>query len=195
MFNKNKKNVFVERQESTVDYENIQTIKNFPKDFPLNNAAVTWEGEILPKENGIFRFILYYAGYTKVYINDSLVVPERWRTAWNPNSYKFSAKLNAGKKHKLRIEWLPDGNISYIGLKALSPVPDEEQTKLSFWSEMGQQLDYYFIRGNNPDEVISGYRTVTGKAEIMPKWAMGFWQSRERYKTQDELLGTLREFR
>jgi len=90
---------------------------------------------------------------------------------------------------------MPDGGVSYISLKALSPVPEKEQTKLSFWSEMGKQLDYYFIRGNNPDQVISGYRFVTGKAQVMPKWAMGFWQSRERYKTQDELLSTLREFR
>jgi len=192
---KTSKNVSLERIESTVDYENIQTIKNLPKDISLNNAAVTWEGEIQPKESGIFRFILYYAGYTKVYLDDSLVVAERWRTAWNPNSYKFSANLTAEKRHKLRIEWLPDGGVSYIGLKALSPVPAKEQTKLSFWSEMGQQLDYYFIRGNNPDQVISGYRTVTGKAQIMPKWAMGFWQSRERYKTQDEILKTLSEFR
>ena len=195
MINKDPKNVFVERRESTVDYENIQTIKNFPKNFPLNNASVTWNGEIQPKENGVFRFILYYAGYVKVYLNDSLIVPERWRTAWNPNSYKFSANLSADKRHKLRIEWLPDGSISYIGLKALSPVPAEDQTRLSFWSEMGKQLDYYFIRGNNPDQVISGYRTVTGKAQIMPKWAMGFWQSRERYKTQDEIVNTLKEFR
>jgi len=195
MINKNPKNVFVERQESTVDYENIQTIKNLPKDFPLTNAAVTWNGEIQPNESGIFRFILYYAGYVKVYLNDSLIVPERWRTAWNPNSYKFSANLSSDKKHKLRIEWLPDGAVSYIGLKALSPVSDEEQNRLSFWSEMGKQLDYYFIRGNSPDQVISGYRTVTGKAQIMPKWAMGFWQSRERYKTQDEIVNTLKEFR
>ncbi len=195
MADKTSKNISLERAESSVDYENIQTIKNFPKDFPLNNAAVTWQGEIQPKESGIFRFILYYAGYTKVYIDDSLVVAERWRTAWNPNSYKFSIKLSAEKKHRLRIEWLPDGGISYIGLKALSPVSDQEQTKLSLWSEMGQQLDYYFIRGNNPDEVISGYRTVTGKAQIMPKWAMGFWQSRERYKTQTEIIDALKEFR
>lgn len=193
--NKDPKNVFVERQESTVDYENIQTIKNFPKNFPLNNAAITWEGKIQPKEDGLFRFILYYAGYTKVYLNDSLIVPERWRTAWNPNSYKFSANLNSEKKYKLRIEWLPDGGVSYIGLKALSPVADKEQTKLSLWSEMGKQLDYYFIRGDNPDQVISGYRTVTGKAQIMPKWAMGFWQSRERYKTQNEIIDALKEFR
>ena len=45
------------------------------------------------------------------------------------------------------------------------------------------------------DEVISGYRTLTGKAPIVPKWAMGFWQSRERYKTQDEILETVAEFR
>lgn len=193
--NKDSKDIFLERKESTVDYENIQTIKNFPKDFPSTNAAATWEGEIQPKESGLFRFILYYAGYTKVYLDDSLVVAERWRTAWNPNSFKFSAKLDVNKRHKLRIEWLPDGGVSYMGLKALSPVPDKEQTKLSLWSEMGQKMDYYFIRGNNPDEVISGYRTITGKASIMPKWAMGFWQSRERYKTQDEIVGTLKEFR
>ena len=195
MLNKDPKNVFLERQESTIDYENIKTIKNFPKDFPLENGSVTWEGQIQPKESGIFRFILYYAGYTKVYLDDSLVVAERWRTAWNPNSYKFSANLSAQKRHKLRIEWLPDGGVSYMGLKALSPVPEQEQTKLSLWSEMGKQMDYYFIRGNNPDQVISGYRTVTGKAQIMPKWAMGFWQSRERYKTQDEIINALKEFR
>jgi len=195
LINKDPKNVFVERQESKIDYENLETVTDFPKDFPFNNAAISWEGQIQPNQSGLYHFILYYAGYTKVYLDDSLVVAERWRTAWNPNSYKFTAKLKAATRHKLKIEWMPDGGVSYISLKALSPVPDKEQTKLSFWSEMGKQLDYYFIRGNNPDAVVSGYRFVTGKAQVMPKWAMGFWQSRERYKTQEELLSTLREFR
>ena len=195
LINKDPKNVFVERTENTIDYENLESVLNFPKDFPFNNAAITWQGEIQPKESGLFHFILYYAGYTKVYLDDSLVVAERWRTAWNPNSYKFTANLKADSKHKIRIEWMPDGGVSYISLKALSPVSAKEQSDLSFWSEMGKQLDYYFIRGNNPDQVISGYRFVTGKAQVMPKWAMGFWQSRERYKTQDDLLSTLREFR
>ncbi|MDD4968925.1 MAG: glycoside hydrolase family 31 protein [Paludibacter sp.] len=195
MINKDPKNIFVERQESKIDYENLETVTDFPKDFPFNNAAINWEGEIKPNQSGLYHFILYYAGYTKVYLDDSLVVAERWRTAWNPNSYKFTANLKAETKHKLRIEWKPDGGVSYISLKALSPVPAADQSRLSFWSEMGKQLDYYFIRGNNPDQVISGYRYVTGKAQVMPKWSMGFWQSRERYKTQDELLNTLREFR
>lgn len=56
-------------------------------------------------------------------------------------------------------------------------------------------MDYYFVYGDSMDEIIGGYRTLTGKSQIMPKWAMGFWQSRERYKTQDEMLSTLKEFR
>jgi alpha-D-xyloside xylohydrolase len=191
----NEGNFFVEQQENVIDYENLETVKNFPSAFPLDHSFVTWEGEIQPKESGLYRFILYYAGYTKVYLDDELVVAERWRTAWNPNSYKFSADLKKGYKHKLKIEWKPDGNVSFIGLKALSPVNPAEQNKLSLWSEMGDQIDYYFVRGDNMDGVISGYRTLTGKAQVMPKWAMGFWQSRERYRTQNELLSVLKEFR
>ena len=60
---------------------------------------------------------------------------------------------------------------------------------------MAKDMDYYFIAGQNADEIISGYRTLTGKAPVYPKWVMGFWQSRERYKTSDEIVGTLAEFR
>ena len=195
MVNKDPDNVFATRTESTIDYENIKTVLNFPHDFPFFNSAITWEGDIEPNETGVYRFLLYYAGYTKVYIDNELVVPERWRTAWNPNGYKFNLNLTKGNRYNVRLEWQPDGGASYIGLKALSPVDDVEQNKLSLWSEMARQIDYYFINGNSSDEVISGYRAVTGTSQIMPKWAMGFWQSRERYKTQDEILGALKEFR
>ncbi len=187
--------IFLQRRESAIDYENLETIKKFPGTVQLGNSKVVWSGKIEPKETGIFRFKLYYAGYVKLYINNELVVPERWRTAWNPNTYKFTKDLEKGKKYDLRIEWKPDGGTSYLGLKALSPITPEEQGKLSLSSEMGNQIDYYFVYGKNTDEVISGYRELTGKAQIMPKWAMGYWQSRERYKSQDELLGVVKEYR
>lgn len=195
LVNGDPKQVFVERDETKIDYENLETVNNFPKNFPFNNSKIIWEGEVEAKESGVHRFILYYAGYTKVYINDEEVVPERWRTAWNPNSYKFIYNFEAGKKYKIKLDWQPDGGISYVSLKFLSPRADQEQNKLSLWSEMGDEIDYYFIRGNNMDDVIKGYRQVTGKSQIMPKWAMGFWQSRERYKTQDELLSAVKEYR
>jgi len=188
-------NIFVERTEAAIDYENLETVKNFPEGFRFNNSTIVWEGEMEPAESGLFHFKLYYAGYTKVWLDGEPVVSERWRTAWNPNSYKFKKEMEAGRRYPVKVEWRPDGGISYLGLKVLSPRPAEEQNALSFWSEMGDQIDYYFIRGNNSDEVISGYRTLTGKAQIMPKWAMGYWQSRERYKTGDELLEAVNEYR
>ncbi len=187
--------LFIRRPESTVDYENLETVKNFPEGFPFYNSKITWTGEIEPEETGTYHFKLYYAGYTKLYFGDDLVVPERWRTAWNPNTYKFSRKLEKGRRYPVRLEWKPDGGVSYIGLKALSPRTAEEQGDLSLTSEMGDQIDYYFIRGGNPDEVISGYRKLTGKAQIMPKWAMGYWQSRERYRSGTELLNVVKEYR
>lgn len=183
------------RRESAIDYENLTTVKKFPADFNFNDGAVVWEGELLSSQTDVYKFSLYYAGYTKVWINDSLVVPERWRTSWNPNTYRFSFPLTKGKRAKIKLEWKPDGGVSYVGLKALSSSPLEKNGNLSFWSEMGDKMDYYFVSGKNMDEVISGYRTLTGKASIMPKWAMGFWQSRERYKTQDELLNVVSEYR
>ena len=168
-------------------------IKNLPKGFNLNGAQVVYEGFIESSTTSVFNFILYYAGYIKVYIGGEEVVPERWRTAWNPNAYKFQKALTKGRRYQLRIEWKPDGGVSYCGLRASAH--SHTQNRLSIWTEMAKDMDYYFIAGQNADEIISGYRTLTGKAPVYPKWVMGFWQSRERYKTSDEIVGTLAEFR
>lgn len=183
------------RAEDSLYFENLKTIKNLPQGFPLNGTKVTYQGFIESTNDALYRFILYYAGYTKVYINNELVVPERWRTSWNPNAYKFICKLKKGERVPIRIEWEPDGDISYFGLRAKAPLSEQEQNKLSIWSEMTPDMDYYFIAGKNMDDVISGYRELTGKSEIMPKWALGFWQSRDRYQSQTDILNTLKEFR
>ena len=170
-------------------------IKNLPQGFQLEGANVVYEGFIEAPMTSNYQFILYYAGYVKVYIGGREVVPERWRTAWNPNAYKFNCPLQQGKKTQLRIEWQPDGGVSYCGLRVAEPRTAEQQGQLSIWSEMSQDMDYYFIAGQNFDEIISGYRTLTGKAPVYPKWVLGFWQSRERYKTSAEIEETLAEFR
>ena len=185
----------LEREEPSIFFEDIKSIQNLPEGFPLKNAHVIFEGDIEAPDSGIYKFILYYAGYMKVFLNNELVVPERWRTAWNPNSYKFSINLEAGKRMPLRIEWKPDGGTSYCGLRVRKPQPVEEKNQQVWWSEMDKEMDYYFVHGESMDDVIKGYRTLTGKSQVMPKWAMGYWQSRERYKTQDEILGALKEFR
>lgn len=170
-------------------------IQNLPKNVALDGANVTYEGYVEAPTDGLYEFILYYAGYTKVYIGGREVVAERWRTAWNPNAYKFAVPLRKGERNQLRIEWQPDGNVSYCGLRVAQPRTEAERGKLSVWSEMSRDMDYYFIVGRDMDDVIGGYRTLTGKAPVLPKWALGFWQSRERYRTANEVKSTLAEFR
>ncbi len=170
-------------------------VANLPNGFRLNGAKVVYEGYLQAPVTNNYHFILYYAGYMKVYIGGKEVVEERWRTAWNPNTYKFTCQLQKDALTPIRIEWLPDGDVSYCGLRAAVPATDEEQGRLSIWSEMSRDMDYYFIAGQNIDEVISGYRTLTGKASVYPKWVLGFWQSRERYTSSQQIEETLAEFR
>ena len=170
-------------------------IQNLPKGFALNGSKVVYEGYVEAPTNSFYQFILYYAGYTKIYIDGKLVVPERWRTAWNPNSYKFETAINKGVKAPIRIEWQPDGDVSYCGLRVAAPRSEAEKNQLSIWSEMSPDMDYYFIAGKNMDEVISGYRTLTGKAPVYPKWVLGFWQSRERYQSSKDIEENMKKFR
>ncbi|MCI8418667.1 MAG: DUF5110 domain-containing protein [Lachnospiraceae bacterium] len=58
-----------------------------------------------------------------------------------------------------------------------------------------EQLDYYFIGGESLDEVIGGFRELTGRAVMLPKWAFGFVQSKEAYRNQEELLEIARRYR
>jgi alpha-D-xyloside xylohydrolase len=66
--------------------------------------------------------------------------------------------------------------------------------ELRAWFEAGKNLDYYLISGPDLDKVISGYRFLTGAAPLLPKWAFGYWQSKERYASQDEIISVAREF-
>lgn len=166
-----------------------------PKGFNLDGAHVTYEGYIEAPEDCDYHFLLYYAGYMTVYVDNHEAVAERWRTAWNPNAWKFTCQLKAGRRVPIRIEWRPDGGVSYCGLRVATPRTAEEQGRLSIWSEMSRYMDYYFIAGERMDDIISGYRTLTGKAPVYPKWTLGYWQSRERYKSSADIEQTMAEFR
>lgn len=71
----------------------------------------------------------------------------------------------------------------------------QASSRLTFQSEAARDIDYYFIAGPEPDAVIAGYRRLTGAAPMMARWTWGFWQSRERYASQDELVGIARRYR
>src|SRR5579863_5631545 len=62
-------------------------------------------------------------------------------------------------------------------------------------SEVADAIDYYFLYGPDFDKMIAGYRELTGAAPMYGKWAYGFWQCKNRYKSQEELLGVAHKYR
>ncbi len=66
---------------------------------------------------------------------------------------------------------------------------------LSFTSSSGKCIDYYFMYGKDMDGTIAQIRDLTGQAPMFPLWTYGFWQSRERYVSQDELVGVVKKYR
>jgi alpha-D-xyloside xylohydrolase len=62
-------------------------------------------------------------------------------------------------------------------------------------SEVADVIDYYFFYGPDLDKIVAGYRDLTGQAPMFGKWAFGFWQCKNRYRSQDEILAIAKKYR
>ncbi|SEW37787.1 alpha-D-xyloside xylohydrolase [Chitinophaga sp. YR573] len=186
--------IFLQRNENKIDYAFIPSLSEIPVGYPMAKGVITWEGSISPLADGLQKFYITASGYIKIWVDGELML-DKWREGWNPGPSVFQHQLYKGHKHAVKVEWIPESDQAFISIKQLSPTPETLHNKIAFTSEAGEKIDYYFIYGNNTDEVIAGYREVTGAATIVPKWALGYWQSRERYKSQREVISTVQEFR
>jgi alpha-D-xyloside xylohydrolase len=65
----------------------------------------------------------------------------------------------------------------------------------TFRSPNANLLDYVVFYGPSADSVIAAYRNLSGNVPLLPKWAYGFWQCRERYTSSTELVQTVKQFR
>jgi alpha-D-xyloside xylohydrolase len=195
----------LERIEKDINYQYIRDRFNWPKEMLtgqepvagappsiLPNQTVTWEGTLESAKDGVHKFQVYGSSYFKVYFDDKLLL-DRWRQNWSAWYHNIAVPMKAGTPVKFKLEWIPDGG--YMALLHNDPLPDAERHSIAFTSDVGRAIDYYFIAGNSQDDVISGYRELTGKAVMLPKWAYGFWQSRQRYTNQKELLDVVAEYR
>ena len=63
-----------------------------------------------------------------------------------------------------------------------------------FHAQCAHAIDYWVTAGDTPADVLHQYAAVTGTVPMMPDYAMGFWQSKLRYQTQEELLSVAREY-
>ncbi|KTF68496.1 TIM-barrel domain-containing protein [Sphingomonas sp. HT-1] len=198
----------VTRQEATINYQYIKDQKNWPEAAKAQTVAATggqntagnavqkqtvvWTGDLQPEVTGTHKFQLYGSSYYKVYADGKLVL-DRWRQNWNPWYANFDLPMVKGKPVQIRIEWEP--NAGYMALLHNDPLPAQDRHSVWFTSEVGQAKNYWFVPADTLDGVIAGYRQITGKAEMMPKWVYGFWQSRQRYDTAAEVTGVVDKYR
>jgi alpha-D-xyloside xylohydrolase len=195
----------LERVEQDINYQYIKDRFSWPREMLtgqeppagsppaiLPGQTVTWEGSLKSTQGGVHKFQVYGSSYFKVYFDGKLVL-DRWRQNWNPWYHNVDLPMTAGTPVKFRLEWIPDGG--YIALLHNDPLPAAQRHSVTFTSDVGRAADYYFIAGTSQEDVIAGYRELTGKAVMLPRWAYGFWQSRQRYTNQKELVDVVAEYR
>ncbi|MDE1938250.1 MAG: DUF5110 domain-containing protein [Alphaproteobacteria bacterium] len=197
-----------ERDEGDPNYQFIPDMKNFPaavqnpKHVPVHvgnpiptdpSLKVVWTGKIESDVNGVHKFRFYVSGYFKLWLNGKLVM-DSWRQGWQGWYRNLDYKMTAGEPVTFRAEWRNEGN-AYLRFLHINPMSYDERHELSLHSDVAHAIDYYFIGGTDMDDVVAGYRDLTGRAVMMPKWAYGFWQSRQRYENEGQLLGVFAKYR
>ena len=157
-----------------------------PADQAIAVDPSTGKGKFTTGAKGNYGFLL--ASDNK----DQLVVDVNGKhvidlvNMWTPSSASGVVDLEANKKYEISAKGGPGG----LQLSARRP-----QDTITFRSEVGQAIDYYFFYGPELNRVIADYRHLTGEAPLFPKWVYGYWQCRERYHTQKEILDVGAEFR
>jgi len=161
-------------------------------DLPGGDVSVRWEGELEPDATGDYLFQAFSNSGIEMWIGDQLLM-NHWRQSWLPWKDLTRIHLEAKKRYHIRLEWTKDQD-GLVAMNLTWKTPPAEQAT-SLWSEAGDGIDYYFVYGPEPDQVVAGYRQITGPAPMMPVWAFGLWQSRQRYKTAQESLDVIDGFR
>jgi alpha-D-xyloside xylohydrolase len=149
-----------------------------------------WAGEIVAPRTGDYQFRTYSNGRIKMWLDGKLVV-DHWRQGWLTENDQIKVRLEAGHHYAIKLEHGGD-EATTLRLVWKTPAAD---ANTALWSEVGDGVDYYFVYGPSLDKVIAGYRQLTGQATLMPQWAFGLWQSRQRYETAKEALDVVDEYR
>jgi alpha-D-xyloside xylohydrolase len=157
-----------------------------------SSGAVDLSFMVTPATTGDYIFKTFAAGDIKLTVGDRLVI-DHWRQGWLPDEEVARVPLTAGTPVAVRLQWTADIGVNTLSLTWKPPSATPSTTSL--WSNVGDGIDYYYLFGPDIDRVIRGYRLVTGQASLMPRWAFGLFQSRERYPSAAEVSAAVDGYR
>jgi alpha-D-xyloside xylohydrolase len=175
------KNSETEKDAETV---NVTTTEGTKKETRKNGE---FEGDVTVDESGNYALLLdvgqKMANNWRMSIDGKSVI--QFGNFWLPPTTSAIVSLEKGQHH-ITV----NGNVNYRPVVYYHKVKDETV----FRSSVADAIDYVVFVGN-ADSVISTYRNLSGKAPLMPIWALGYIHCRERFKSQQELLDNAKEFR
>src|SRR5579864_303775 len=157
-----------------------------PADQSIAIDPNTGKAKFTTGSKGMYGFVLTSDNRNQLTleVNEQHVID--LQNIWTPTSASGVVELEGNKEYDISARGGPGG-------VQLAVRPPADTT--TFRSEVGQDIDYYFFYGPELNRVISDYRQLTGEAPLFPKWAYGYWQCREPYHSQQEILDTAAEFR
>ena len=143
------------------------------------------EGIFKTGPEGDYGFLLSgnYRNKLRLSVGDQQIID--LKNMWLPLSAGAKIHLAANTTYKIQAE---TGGSANVSVRAPSDT-------MAFRSQVGEAIDYYFFYGPEPSKVVAEYRDFTGAAPLLPRWAYGFWQCRERYSSQQQILDTAAAFR
>jgi len=180
------------------------------RDFKTVEYSVRWSGKLIAPETVKGASIDVTADDGARLFIDGKKVIDDWRDR-SPETDSYVMDIDSGKVYDIVIEYYQDGGgasarLSWTGVSmavdnhflsqiALSCRTPEMAGEMSFKSHIADAIDYYFIYGPEADQIVSGIRTITGKAPLYPKWAYGLVMSQYGWKTQEQIQSVIDGYR
>ena len=155
-----------------------------------DNFSVRWAGQVQAVEGGDYTFVTTSDDGVRLWIDDKQVIDD-----WNVHAARAdtaTVRFAPHSRHRLRMEYYQN---TRDAVARLAWRHGSSKATVSWTSEAADAIDYYFLYGPSLDTVMADYRALTGPAPMPGKWALGFWQCKERYQTQQEWLDIAQGYR
>ncbi len=186
-FNPNDSFITLSKEIKSSEKEKEQEVTTTSGTQKVLQREVLYKGNFNVEKKGQYSIMLDLGDMDSrhlVIIDDKKIIDQS--NLWLPPTVSALVDLEAGE-HQVKVI------CNTANTPKLSFRKTDNSTTLR--SASAESLDYVVFKGKNADEVISTYRTISGKSPLLPLWAYGFWQCRERYTSSEHLISTIKEFR
>jgi len=186
-FNPTDNYIELEKQEQTVGINQIAEVTATSGTQKVLQNQALYVGKFIVPQDGEYSIFLDLGDMGNrqyVVIDEEPCIDQT--NLWLPPTIGTLVKLKAGE-HLVQVVCKSD-NIPKLSWKL-------KDNLTTFRSPNAKLLDYVVFYGPSDDNVIAAYRNLSGNAPMLPEWAYGFWQCRERYTSGNHLVETVKEFR